>query len=36
MYARANDAFLAEAAGGATYNVDLVGVYGRGEFVFGG
>ena len=36
MYARANDAFLTDLADGATFAVDLVGVYGRPEFNFGG
>ncbi len=36
MYARSNDLFLTDAADGATYNVDLVGTYGRQEFIFGG
>ncbi len=29
VYAHANDAFLADLADGATYNVDLIGVYGH-------
>jgi hypothetical protein len=36
IYAKANDLFLADAADGATYNVDIVGVYGKPEFIFGG
>ena len=36
MMARADAAFLADLADGATYNVDLVGVYGRPEYVFSG
>lgn len=34
MYAKANDAFLADLADGATYAVDLVGVYGKAEYIF--
>ena len=36
MYAKANDAFLTDLADGATYNVDLVGVYGKPEFSVSG
>ncbi|HWU80304.1 MAG TPA: FG-GAP-like repeat-containing protein [Caulobacter sp.] len=32
MYAKANDAFLTDLADGATFAVDLVGVYGKPEF----
>ena len=32
MYARANDAFLTDLADGATFAIDLVGVYGKPEF----
>ena len=35
MYAKANDAFLTDLADGATFAVDLVGVYGKPEFVLG-
>ncbi|HEY8616155.1 pre-peptidase C-terminal domain-containing protein [Phenylobacterium sp.] len=34
MYARANAAFLADLADGAAWSVDLVGVYGRPEYIF--
>ncbi len=34
QYARANDAFLTDLADGAAYGVDLVGVYGRPEYVY--
>lgn len=34
VYARANEAFLADLADGATYAVDLIGVYGRPGDVF--
>jgi hypothetical protein len=36
MYAKSNDLFLTDAAHGTTFNVDIVGVYGRPEFNFGG
>jgi len=36
MYAKANDAFLADLADGAAYAVDLVGVYGKSDYIFGG
>lgn len=36
MYARANDAFLTDLADGAAYAVDLVGVYGKSEYAYGG
>jgi serralysin len=32
LYAKANDAFLTDLADGATFAVDLVGVYGKPEF----
>lgn len=32
MYAKANDAFLSDLADGATFAIDLVGVYGKPEF----
>jgi hypothetical protein len=35
MYARANAAFLTDLADGATFNIDLIGVYGRPEYLFG-
>jgi hypothetical protein len=35
VYAKANDAFLADLADGARYAVDLVGTYGKAEFAFG-
>jgi Ca2+-binding RTX toxin-like protein len=34
MYAKSNDAFLGDLANGADFAVDLIGVYGRPEFVF--
>jgi Ca2+-binding RTX toxin-like protein len=34
MYAKANDAFLADLTDGASFAVDLIGVYGKPEFVF--
>ena len=34
MYAKANDAFLGDLADGATFAVDLVGVYGKPDYVF--
>jgi hypothetical protein len=36
MYVRANQAFLTDLADGADLNVDLVGVYGRPEYVYAG
>lgn len=36
MYAKSNDAFLADLADGATFAVDLVGVYGRPDYVYVG
>lgn len=36
MYAKSNDAFLADLADGATFAVDLVGVYGKPEFIYAG
>jgi uncharacterized protein YkwD len=36
MFARSNAAFLTDLADGAAYNVDLVGTYGRPEYVFAG
>jgi serralysin len=36
MYAKSNDAFLADLADGATFAVDIVGVYGKPEYVFTG
>ena len=36
MYAKANAAFLTDLADGATFGVDLVGVYGRPEYAYGG
>jgi serralysin len=35
-YAKSNGVFLADLADGATFAVDLVGTYGRPEFVFVG
>jgi hypothetical protein len=35
-YARSNAAFLTDLADGAAWAVDLIGVYGRAEFVYGG
>lgn len=35
VYARSNAAFLADLADGATFAVDLIGVYGKPEYVFG-
>jgi hypothetical protein len=34
VYAKVNDAFLADAADGATFLVDIVGVYNRPEYTF--
>jgi serralysin len=34
MYAKANDAFLADLADGANFSVDIVGVYGKPEYNF--
>lgn len=34
MYSKANDAFLSDLADGATFAVDIVGVYGKPEFVY--
>jgi hypothetical protein len=36
MYAKANDAFLTDLADGAAFSVDLVGVYGKAEYAYGG
>lgn len=36
MYARSNAAFLTDMADGGAWAVDLVGVYGRPEFIYGG
>ena len=36
LYARANDAFLADLADGALFAVDLIGVYGKPDFAFPG
>lgn len=36
MYSRANDAFLADLADGATFAIDLVGVYGKAEYAYSG
>ncbi len=36
QYARANDGFLTDLADGATFAVDLVGVYGKAEYAFAG
>jgi uncharacterized protein YkwD len=36
LYARSDAAFLTDLADGASYNVDLVGTYGRPEYVFSG
>jgi hypothetical protein len=36
LYAKADAAFLTDLADGAGYNVDLVGVYGRPDYVFAG
>jgi serralysin len=36
LYAKANAAFLTDLSDGATLNVDLIGVYGRPEYAFGG
>ena len=36
MYARSNDAFLLDLADGATFGVDIVGVYGSPAFIFNG
>ncbi len=36
LYAKANDAFLTDLADGATFAVDLIGVYGKAEYVYGG
>lgn len=36
MYARANDAFLLDLADGATFAIDLIGVYGKPEFNYVG
>lgn len=34
LYAKSNDAFLTDLADGATYAVDLIGVYGKLEYNF--
>lgn len=36
MFAKANDAFLADLSDGAAYSVDLIGVYGRPEYIYAG
>ena len=36
IYAKANDAFLTDLADGAAYAVDLIGVYGKSDYVYGG
>jgi Ca2+-binding RTX toxin-like protein len=36
MYAKANDAFLTDLADGASFAVDLVGVYGKAEYNYAG
>ncbi|MBO9545276.1 MAG: hypothetical protein J7528_12205 [Caulobacter sp.] len=36
MYARASDAFLNDLADGATFAIDLVGVYGKAEYNYSG
>lgn len=36
MYAKANDAFLMDLTDGATFAVDLFGVYGKAEYTYGG
>jgi serralysin len=36
VYAKANDAFLADLADGAAFGVDIVGVYGRPEYAYTG
>ena len=36
MYAKANEAFLNDLADGATFAVDLIGVYGKAEYAYGG
>ena len=35
MYAHANDAFLSDLADGAAFAVDLIGVYGRSDYIYG-
>ncbi len=35
LYARANDAFLIDLSDGADYQIDLIGVYGKGAFAIG-
>ncbi|WP_421738824.1 type I secretion C-terminal target domain-containing protein [Caulobacter sp.] len=34
MYAKSNDAFLADLADGATFAIDLIGVYGKAEYAY--
>jgi Ca2+-binding RTX toxin-like protein len=34
MYAKSNDAFLADLADGAAFAIDLIGVYGKAEYAF--
>lgn len=36
MYAHANDAFLSDLADGAAFAVDLIGVYGRSDYIYSG
>ncbi|WP_454758294.1 hypothetical protein [Caulobacter segnis] len=36
MYSKANDAFLTDLADGATFAIDLVGVYGKAEYAYSG
>lgn len=36
MFAKSNDAFLADLSDGATYSVDLIGTYGNASFVVSG
>ena len=36
MYAKSNDAFLIDLADGAQYGIDLIGVYGKPEYVYAG
>jgi len=36
MYSKANDAFLTDLADGATFAIDLVGVYGKAEYNYAG
>jgi len=36
IYARANDAFLHDLADGAAFGVDLIGVYGKADYIYSG